>query len=252
MAAVTSKPDGTHPATEQLPRLFGLIPARGGSKRLPRKNVLPLAGKPLIAHSIEAALQSTFLERVIVSTDDREIADTALEHGADIPFLRPPELATDTASSLDVLIHALRALQANGESYDYLVELQPTSPLRSPADIDGAVRLLLEKQADAVISVCKTDHPPEWSNTLPSDGSLASFFRPGIRNTRSQDLPVSYRLNGAIYIFNCRRLLDTGSLDMDNNSYAYLMPRERSIDIDTDLDLRIAEAVLQHRKEVNA
>ena len=237
---------------ERAPRILGLIPARGGSKRLPRKNLLPLAGRPLIAWSIEAALHSTSLARVIVSTDDRELADVSVRHGAGVPFLRPAELAGDDAAALDVMLHALQTLQAEGETYDYLMNLQPTSPLRSAAYIDAAVALLLHKRADAVVSVCETDHPPEWSNTLPVDGSLKSFFRPGVRNTRSQDLPRSYRLNGAIYLFDCSRLLAQRSLDMDDNSYAYIMPRERSIDIDTALDLRIAQAILEQPQEVPA
>jgi len=231
---------------EQQVRILGLIPARGGSKRLPRKNVLPLAGKPLIAWSIGAALASERLSRVIVSTDDEEIATVARTHGADVPFLRPAALASDTASTLEVLLHALGVLAGQGEQFDYLALLQATSPLRQAADIDSAVSLLLKRQADAVISVCENGHPPEWSNTLPADGSLSGFFRPGIRSTRSQDLPTSYRLNGAIYLFDCKRLLESKSLDMDDNAYAYIMPRERSIDIDTALDFRIAEVMATH------
>ena len=231
------------------PHFLGLIVARSGSKRLPRKNLLPLAGKPLLAWTSEAAKAATRLDRVILSTDAEEIAAIGRAHGAEAPFMRPAELASDTATTAAVMLHALHSLAARGEHYDYLVLLQPTSPLRSAADIDTAIESLLRKQADAVISVCETDHPPEWSNTLPDDLSLANFYRPGIRSVRSQDLPKSYRLNGAIYIYNCRRLLDSGSLEMDDNSYAYIMPRERSIDIDTALDFRIAQAILEHCKE---
>ncbi len=216
------------------PRILGLIPARGGSKRLPRKNVLPLAGKPLIAWTIEAALGSASLNNVVVSTDDAEIREVARNHGAEV-LERPAALASDTATSLEVLLHTLRTLASQGEHYDLVVLLQPTSPLRSSADIDRAIDLLRERQADAVISVCETDHPPKWSNTLPDDRSMAGFYRPGVRETRSQDLPRSYRLNGAIYIYNCERLLRSKSLDMDDNCYAYVMPRERSIDIDFEI-----------------
>lgn len=227
-------------------RFLGLIQARGGSKRIPRKNVLPMAGKPLIAWTIEAALARDSLDRVIVSTDDDEIAAASREHGAEVPFLRPTELASDTATGSDVILHAVRSLRDKGEHYDYVVSLQPTSPLRSAADIDAAIELLLEKRADCVISVCETDHPPEWSNTLPPDHAMTHFFRPGVRGTRSQDLPRSYRLNGAIYIFSCERLLRTGSLAMDDNSYAYVMPRERSVDIDSEIDFAIAQLLLEH------
>ena len=227
------------------PRFLALVPARGGSRRLPRKNLLPLAGRPLIAWTLEAALAARHLDRVVVSTDDPEIAGVARRYGAEVPFLRPPELATDTASGEAVILHAVETLEARGEGADYLVVLQPTSPLRTAQDIDGAIELLLARHADAVIGVTETDHPPEWSNTLPEDGSMARFFRPGIRTTRSQDLPRSYRLNGAVYVYSWGRLLRTRSLAMDDRAYAFPMPRERSIDIDTALDLRIADCLLQ-------
>ena len=228
-----------------MPRFLGLILARGGSKRLPRKNVLPMAGKPLLAWTVAAAKAASRLDRVILSTDDDEIAAVGREYGAEVPFTRPPELASDTASGLDVILHALRTLAERGEHYDYVVILQPTSPLRSAQDIDGAIELLLERHADAVVSVCETDHPPEWSNTLPNDRSMAQFYRPGIRSTRSQDLPRSYRLNGAVYVYSCDRALRSGSLNMDDNCYAYIMPRERSVDIDSAIDFEIAQLFLQ-------
>lgn len=233
-------------ALDGRPRFLGLILARGGSKRLPRKNLLPLAGKPLLAWTVEAALAAHQLDRVILSTDDEEIATVGRNYGAEVPFIRPAELAGDNATGLDVTLHALHTLGQTDERYDFVVILQPTSPLRGAADIDGAIDLLLERQADAVISVCETDHPPEWSNTLPEDGSMATFYRPGVRSTRSQDLPTSYRLNGAVYIYNCKRLIDSRSLAMDNNSYAFVMPRERSVDIDHAIDFDIAELLL-HR-----
>jgi len=224
---------------------LALIPARGGSKRLPRKNVLPLAGKPLLVWTVEAARAARHLDRVILSTDDEEIAEVGRQHGAEVPFIRPAELARDTTTSQDVVLHALRTLMDDGEKFDYVVVLQPTSPLRTAHDIDGAIERLLEKHADAVTSVCETDHPPEWSNSLPEDLSMSRFFRPGIKLIRSQDLPKSYRLNGAVYVYDCARLLETGSVDMDDNSYAYIMPRERSVDIDSAIDLEIAQLRLQ-------
>jgi len=229
-----------------MPGFLGLILARGGSQRLPRKNILPMAGKPLLAWTVEAAKAAQHLDRVVLSTDDQEIANIGQQYGANVPFLRPPELAGDTASSLDAILHALQTLQEKGERYDYVVILQPTSPLCIAQDIDGAIKLLLAKQADAVISVCETDHPPEWSNTLPDDLSMTHFYRPGIRTTRSQDLPQNYRLNGAIYVYNCTRLIEQRNLDMDDNSYAYLMPKERSVDIDTQIDFEIAQLFFKH------
>jgi CMP-N,N'-diacetyllegionaminic acid synthase len=233
------------PPNDKQPRFLGLILARGGSKRLPQKNLLPLAGKPLLAWTVEAAVTTKHLDKIVISTDSEEIAAIGRQYGAESPFLRPVELAGDTTASVDAILHALRTLAENGEQFDYVVILQPTSPLRNADDIDAAIDLLLEKNADAVISVCETDHPPEWSNTLPADMSMTHFFRPGIRETRSQDLPKSYRLNGAVYVYNCRRLLDSGSLIMDDNCYACLMPRERSVDIDTEIDFEIAGLFLK-------
>ena len=229
----------------QRPTFVALIPARGGSKRLPRKNLLSLAGKPLLAWTVEAASSARHIDRVILSTDDAEIAAAGLASGAEVPFVRPAGLASDSASTLDVMLHALRTLDANGEGCYYLVVLQPTSPLRTAADIDAAIQLLQAKRADAVISVCESEHPPEWSNTLPNDLSMSAFYRPGSRSMRSQDLAKTYRLNGAIYIYRAHRLLDSGSLDMDDNSYAYVMPRERSIDIDGPFDFEIAQLLRQ-------
>lgn len=231
-----SKPQGT---------CLGLIPARGGSKRLPGKNLRRLGGKPLIAWTIEAALGAAMLDRVVVSTDDPAIARVSETHGAEVPFVRPPGLSTDTATSLDVVLHALEALPP----VDFVVLLQPTSPLREAADIDAAVRLAHDRRADAVVSVCPTDHPPEWCNVLPEDGSMAGFLREEVRGVRSQDLPTSYRLNGAIYVYRRARLLRERAFAMDETCYAYVMPSGRSVDIDTELDLELAEVRLRKRAE---
>ena len=172
-----------------------IIPARGGSKRLPRKNLLDLCGKPLIAWSIEAALKSKYISKVIVSSDDEEILNIAKEYKADF-IKRPDELASDTATTFDALKHTLE----NVEKYDYVVLLQPTSPLRTEKHIDEAIELLKEKNADAIISVCEMEHSPLWSNTLDEDLNMSNFLRDEVLNKRSQDLPKYYRLNGAIYI----------------------------------------------------
>lgn len=231
------------------PSFLGLIPARGGSKRIPRKNVSAVAGKPLIAWTIDAARSTDRLDRLILSTDDDEIAALGRQYGADVPFIRPPELASDTATGNDVILHALKTLAANGKTYDFVVVLQPTSPLRIGEDIDAAIELLLAKRASAVISVCQTDHPPEWSNTLPDDLSMRDFLRPGVRDTRSQDLPTNYRLNGAIYIYDCAQLLRGETAQFDESTYAYIMPRQRSVDIDEAIDVDIAELYLRRHAE---
>lgn len=226
-------------------RYVALIPARGGGKRLPRKNVLPLAGKPLLGWTIEAAESARYIDRIVLSTDDDEIAAIGRQYGAEVPFMRPKEHAADTTATADVVLHAVQTLRASGDDCDYIVILQPTSPLRSPGDIDAAIDLLRAKNADAVISVCRTDHPPAWTNTLPDDLSMRAFYRPGVRSIRSQDLPKTYRLNGAIYVYSCRRILETGSLVMDDNAYAYIMPRERSVDIDSAADFEVAQLFMQ-------
>jgi CMP-N-acetylneuraminic acid synthetase len=174
---------------------LAVIPARGGSKRLPRKNVLDLAGKPLIAWTIEAAKQSKYIDHFVVSTDDQEITDVSKQFGAEV-LTRPGELATDTASSVDVVLHSINAQQ---KQYDYVILLQPTSPLRTAQHIDEAIELLFEKNANAIISVCETDHSPLWSNTLHEDGNMDNFIREEVKGKRSQDLPTYYRLNGAIF-----------------------------------------------------
>ena len=171
-------------------RLLGIIPARGGSKRLPRKNILELAGKPLIGWTIEAARQSKFIDRVVVSTEDHEIGEVADHFGADVPFYRPPILAEDSATTLDVVINLIEALKKHGDFYEYIILLQPTSPLRRASHIDNACNQLIDDNAFAIVSVCLTEHHPLWSNTLPKNRSMYKFLKKEIHNLRSQDLPV--------------------------------------------------------------
>jgi len=218
---------------------LAIIPARGGSKRLPRKNVLDLNGKPLIAYSIEAGLKSKYIDKVIVTSDDEEILNISKEFGADI-IKRPDALASDTATSFDAIKHTID----NVDKYDYIVLLQPTSPLRSAKQIDEAIELLESKEANAVVSVCEMDHSPLWSNTLPQDGSMQGFLRDEILNKRSQDLEKYYRLNGAIYICKTDKLLEEKSFFLKDNIYAFIMDRESSVDIDEEIDFKIAEVML--------
>lgn len=224
-------------------RILAVIPARGGSKGLPGKNIRPLGGRPLIAWSIEAGLQSRFVDRVIVSTDSNEIADVARAAGAEVPFLRPPELATDDAKGVDAIIHAIDWYRGKCDPFDLVLVLQPTSPLRTPEDIDRAVELFFKKKACSVVSVCQTDHHPWWANTLPADGSMKDFLRPELSNTNRQNLPVFYRLNGAIYLTDISFLEQTLTF-ITAGTFAYSMPAERSVDIDSLLDFYLAEAIL--------
>lgn len=218
---------------------LAIIPARGGSKRLPRKNALDLNGKPLIAYTIEAGLKSQYIDEVIVTSDNDEILDIAEEYGSLI-IKRPEELASDTSTTFDAIKHTIE----NVKNYDYVVLLQPTSPLRSEKDIDKAIELLNNKSANAVVSICETDHSPLWSNTLPENLSMSNFLSEKIANKRSQDLPRYYRLNGAIYICKTDKLLEEESFFLKENIYGMIMDRESSIDIDEKIDFKIAEAIL--------
>ena len=219
---------------------LAIIPARGGSKRLPRKNVLDLCGKPLIAWSIKAGLNSKYIDKVVVSSDDDEILEISKKFGADI-LKRPYELANDTATTFDAIKHTID----NFEKYDYIVLLQPTSPLRNEKHIDEAIELLEKKKADAIVSVCEMEHSPLWSNTLPKDGSMSNFLKDEILNKRSQDLEKFYRLNGAIYICKTEKLIENKSFFLKDNIFAYIMNRENSVDIDEEIDFKIAEVILK-------
>lgn len=229
-------------------RILGVVPARGGSKGLPRKNVKALLGKPLIVWTIEQAKESKYLDRVIVSTDDEVIADISIKHGASVPFLRPRELATNDAKVIDVLIHAIDSLETNGDSYDLTMLLQPTSPLRISEDIDCAIELLFARKAQTIVSVCETEHHPYGANTLPADGNMQNFLKPEVINKNRQELPTFYRINGAIYLAYCDYLKTRKTL-FGNETYAYVMPRERSIDIDSQIDLEFAEYLLKVKKD---
>lgn len=225
-------------------RIIGIIPARGGSKGLPRKNILPLRGKPLIAWTIEQAQASTCLDKVIVTTDNEEIASVARTHGAEVPFMRPRELASDNAKTIDVIYHALDWLEANFETFDIVVLLQPTSPLRRSTDINNAVEMLFSQKASAIISVCETEHHPCWSNTLPHSRCMADFLRPELMNKNRQELPTYYRLNGAIYAAYCTYLKNQHGF-FGSETFAYIMPKERSIDIDTKTAFNFANYLLK-------
>lgn len=219
---------------------LAIIPARGGSKRLPRKNLIELGGKPLITWTIEAALRSKYIDKVIVTTDDTEILSLASTEGSDV-IKRPKHLASDTSTTIDVIIHVISNLRKN---YNYIVLLQPTSPLRSVEQIDQAIELLVQKEADGVISVCEMSHNPLWSNTLPESESMEGFIDDEVKNKRSQDLDTYYRLNGAIYICDTKKLMQEKTFFLENNVYAYKMKKENSIDIDEKIDLEMAKAYL--------
>jgi CMP-N,N'-diacetyllegionaminic acid synthase len=232
-------------------RVLAVIPARGGSKRLPRKNMLDLTGKPLIAWSIESALESQYIDRVVVSTDDDEIAAISRQYGADVPFMRPSELALDETTSIDTVLHTIKTLESLGNKYDIMILLQPTSPLRKVSDIDNSISQLDSSGDKSVVSVCEAEHSPLWANMLPEDHSMNSFISDEVINCRSQDLPVYYRLNGALYVVCINTLLTMRkpTLLLKENCSAYIMPQERSIDIDTKLDLLYARFYINNASQ---
>ncbi|MFS2262065.1 acylneuraminate cytidylyltransferase family protein [Vibrio vulnificus] len=221
-------------------KVLALVPARGGSKRLPDKNKLPLVGKPLIAWTIEAALMGQYVDRVHVSTDDEDIASISKQFGGEVPELRPEHLSSDTATTESVLFYIL---QKYGEDVEIIVLLQPTSPLRTSSHIDEALELFVSNHAESVVSVTPCEHSPLWANTLPKDHSMGSFLRPEVLQ-RSQDLDVYYRLNGAIYIFDVNKLKDNGKIFYSSNSYAYIMDNMASVDIDNVLDFELASLLI--------
>ena len=224
--------------------LLAIIPARGGSKRLVGKNIKELFTKPLVAWTIEAALKSKYVGRVVVSTDDQEISDISKKYGAEVPFLRPRELSEDGSSSLSVVRHAIESLD---ETFDAVVLLQPTSPLRTEFHIDQAFELMEKNHANAVISVCEVDHPVEWTNTLPKDGNMRGFIAEEHRNKRSQDLEKRYRLNGAIYLVKTNLVFTDAGFMPEEGTYAYIMDRESSVDIDDMVDFKMAESLAMAR-----
>ena len=227
--------------------VIGLITARGGSKSMPRKNILPLAGKPLIAWTIEAARSSRFLSRVLLSTDDPEIAEVAASWGAEIPFMRPVELAGDTTPHVLVVEHAIRWLEeAEGSRPEYVLMLQPTSPLRTAEDIDGVITFAREREAIAVVSVSPMDRHPYLSKRILADGTLAEFVTSDIAYLRRQDLPPAYALNGALYLNRSESLLRDHTF-VPPGTLAYVIPSERSLDVDTPWDFHLVEMILQDR-----
>lgn len=226
--------------------IVGLIPARGGSKGLPGKNVRPLAGKPLIAWTIEAALKSGVLKRVIVSSDDSEISRIARQFGAEIPFQRPEVLSRDDTPALDVALHALDWLEANASLPEVLLLLQPTSPLRTWEDIAAGVTLMENSGAPAVIGVCETKAHPWQVLKAGTDGGLESYLPNQLQSARRQDLPSAYQINGALYLNRCDSLRKD-RMFVPLGARPYVMPCERSIDIDTALDFFLAETLMRRQ-----
>ncbi len=228
-------------------RVLGVIPARGGSKGIPKKNIKPLAGLPLIAYSIRAAKKSRYLTDCIVSSDNTKIISVSRKYGAVTPFTRPSRLATDRASSLSVLKHAVNFMEKKQGRYDFIVLLQPTAPLRTSQDIDRSIMLLRDSKADSVISVSEISDPHPGKTMQIHKGTLKpflpKFWHEGIRR---QDLPRVFALNGAVYAVRRDTLMKKHSL-WGKKSLAYVMPVERSVNIDSKIDLALAELYLRKK-----
>jgi CMP-N-acetylneuraminic acid synthetase len=221
------------------------IPARGNSKGLPGKNIRVLHGKPLITWTIEAALTCGIKGRVVVSTDSNEIASVAKKSGAEVPWLRPDELAGDESSTMDAVIHFLNKEAESGYSPKHIVILQPTSPLRNAMHIKEAFELYTRPGVQSVVAVCQTEHHPYWCNTLPEDKSMDGFIRQEVMGMRRQDFPVYYRINGAIYIARVENVIQNANVVYGQSGKAYIMDRKSSVDIDTELDFIQAEFLMK-------
>lgn len=219
--------------------VLALIPARGGSKGLPGKNIRPLKGKPLIGWSIEAARASRYVSRIVVSSDDEEILAVARDQGAETPFRRPASLAGDATPGMDVVLHALDQLAG----FEWVVLLQPTSPLRLSADIDAAIEQCLKTNAPACVSVCEAPASPWWMFEVGAECRMRSFLPAEQRPVRRQDLPDLYALNGAVYVAKTEWLRMSLSF-LTEETVAYVMPPARSVDIDTLFDFQLAECLL--------
>jgi CMP-N,N'-diacetyllegionaminic acid synthase len=228
---------------------LAIIPARGGSKRLLHKNLLLLGGKPLVTRTIESALKSSFIDEVLVTSDNEQTIEIAKNLGASAPFIRPAVFSSDMATSSDVISHAIEYYETEcNKTFDYIIYLNPTTPLRDERHIDEAIELLFLNKVDAVISVCELEHPISWTGILPKTSDMTDFIKNIDFNSRSQDLPKSYRLNGAIYICKTDKFKEFNSLFLKENIYAYKMTRETSVDIDTKIDFLLAEAILANNE----
>ena len=226
--------------------MLAIIPARGESKGLPGKNIKLLNGKPMIAYTIEVAKKSQFITRLVCSTDSSEIAEVAKKNGAEVPFMRSKELASDTALAIDNYIDAVpRYERFYNEKYESFIVLQPTSPLRTEQDIDKAIQLFNTTNADSVISFTESNHPPLWVKSIDSNLKISDYFI-NVKEVNRQELPKVYMPNGAIFVFKYS-LLQEKRTYYSNKTYAYIIPRERSVDVDDILDFKFAEFLIRKR-----
>ncbi|MFT9494662.1 cytidylyltransferase domain-containing protein [Anaerosolibacter sp.] len=228
--------------------IAAIIPARGGSKGIPKKNIKLLNGKPLISYSITEAQKSSYITDVYVSTDDQEIARISEAYGAKVPYLRPSNLSIDSSPTIDSILHMTEWLLTSGNKIpEYICVLQCTSPLTKASDIDGTIKKLIETGMDGAVSICEAEVNPYWTNVFKGD-RLEYFIEEGKNITRRQDLPEIFRLNGAIYVVKTEVLLSERTLEPKNIT-GYVMSNESSIDIDTMQDFMLAEFLMKEREK---
>ncbi|MBC2400055.1 cytidylyltransferase domain-containing protein [Clostridium tetanomorphum] len=229
-------------------RILAIIPARGGSKGIPRKNIKDLNGKPLIAYTIEEGIKSKYIDKLIVSTEDKEIADISKNYGAEVPYLRPEEISKDETPGIHPIIHGIEYFDKHNNNFDYVICLQCTSPFRSAYQIDEAIEKLIEKDADSIVSVCESEVSPYWMKKI-INGKVTDFLEESTFYARRQDTPKVYRLNGAIYIAKKHILMNYKSWYTEN-TIPYIMDEKTSLDIDNIMDFKFAQFLIKEKENV--
>lgn len=229
-------------------KLLAIIPARGGSKGIPNKNIMDICGKPLIAYSIEAGKKSKYIDEIVVSTDSNIIKEVAEKYGAKVPFLRPEALSDDSAKSIDLVLHAIDFYINSNVHFDYVILLQPTSPLRTFEQVDEAIEKLLQSNENSLVSVSEANENPVLMRSIVG-GKLKEVISFKGGNLRRQDLPTFYIFNGALYINSVEMLLHNKNF-IDENTIPYVMSRESSVDIDTTLDAKLVEYIIKESTHV--
>ncbi|MBU3181560.1 acylneuraminate cytidylyltransferase family protein [Clostridium psychrophilum] len=229
-------------------KFLAIIPARAGSKGIPNKNIIAICGKPLIAYTIEAGKKSKYIDEIIVSTDSDIIKGIAEEYGTRVPFLRPNELSNDRAKSIDVVLHAMEYYKNNNITFDYIILLQPTSPLRTFKNVDEAIEKLIKSNGASLVSVCKTQQNPIFMRSIQNK-KLKEVMRFEGTSFRRQDLPDFYIFNGALYINSYDMLIQQKKF-VDADTMPYIMDKKSSVDIDTMLDVRLVEVIMKENMNV--
>ena len=223
-------------------KILAIIPARGGSKGIKNKNIVDINGKPLIYYSIREAKRSKYIDKIIVSTDSDEIASISKKYGAEIPFLRPKSLAMDTSKTIDTVIHCIEFLKSKGKDYDLMVLLQPTQPLRKSWHIDEALEFIIDKDEESLISVSKAKEHPILMRKIDQDSHVISLLNEN-STKRRQDFTQIYKVNGAIYINKINNNLNNET-SLNDNKLAYIMDESYDLDIDEELDLKLARMII--------